>query len=138
MGESLFVAWPITEYVKDSETFGVERGWGRRIVDWLNGQSDGRLEARLYGEVVSTVNFGEFEMFSWMGDVQAARKLVKRASKRFKIRVIEGGYKPKERIFRMGKSDYAMVRRGDRVVGHLQFEAPLVGGFWKLVAEERV
>ena len=124
--------------VKDSETFGAERGWGRPVVDWLNGQSAGKLKARLYGEVVATASFGEFEMFSWMGEVQTARRLITRVSKRFKIKVIEGGYKPKERVYRLGKSDYAMVRRGDRVIGHLQFEAPLVGGFWKLVAEERV
>lgn len=124
--------------MKDSETFGVERGSGHQVIDWLNEQSGGKIKVRLYGEVISTVNFGEFEMFSWMGEVQAARKMVKRASKKFKVRVIEGGYKPKERVFAMEKSDYAMVRRGDRVIGRLQFKAPLVGGFWKLVAEERV
>ena len=139
MGGGRIVIWTIYQpiSVRDSETFGAEQGWGRRVVDWLNGQSTGKLEARLYGEAVSTINFGKFEMLSWMGEVQTARRLITRASKRFKIMVIEGGYKPKERTFRMGKSDYAMVRRGDRIIGRLHFEAPLVGGFWKLVAEER-
>ncbi len=123
--------------VKDSETFGVEKGHGEQVVNWLNTQSSGRFEARLYGHVVSTANFGDFEMFSWMGDVQAARKVIIRASKRFKVKVIEGGYKPRERVFRMSKFDYAMVRRGDKTIGHLEFEAPLLGGFWKLKAEER-
>lgn len=121
----------------DSETFGVQKGKGQQVVDWLNSQSDGRLEARLYGEVITTKNFGDFEMFSWIGDVQAARKLIVRASKRFRVRVIEGGYKPRERVFRMSRFDYAMVRRGDKVIGHLEFMAPMFGGFWKLHAEER-
>ena len=43
-------------------------------------------------------------MFSWMGDVQVARKLVIKASKRFKIRIIEGGYKPKDKIFKMKRN----------------------------------
>ncbi len=124
--------------MRDSETFGTELGSGQKVVEWLNRQSTGRLEARLYGHIVSTKNFGEFEMFSWMGDVQAARKMVIRASKRFKVKVIEGGYKPRERVFRMSKFDYAIVRRGEQTLGHLEFEAPLFGGFWKLKGEERI
>ena len=127
--------------MKDSETFGVEKGHGEEVVSWLNEQAkskDGKFEARLYGDIISTQNFGEFEMFSWMGDVQIARKLITRASKRFKVRVIEGGYKPKERVFRMKKFDYAMVRRGDKVIGHLEFTASRFGGNqWELVNEER-
>lgn len=123
--------------MKDSETFGIEKGWGERAVSWLNEQSGGRIEARLYGETITTVNFGEFEMFSWIGDVQMARRLVLKASKRFRVRVIEGGYKPRERTYGLEKSDYAMVRRGDKIIGHLHFVAPRIGGFWRLKEEER-
>ena len=115
--------------MKESETFGIQSGMGKRVVQWINSRSLGKFEARLYGEVVSTVNFGDFEMFSWMGDVKMARRLILQASKRFKVRVIEGGYKPKERVYTMSKFDYAMVRRGDKVIGHLKFEAPRFGGF---------
>ena len=127
--------------MRDSETFGVEKDHGKEVIEWLNEHAKSqnmKLEARLYGYTVSTKNFGDFEMFSWMGEVQNARKLIIKASKRFKVRVIEGGYKPKERIFRMKKFDYAMVRKGDRVIGHLQFTAPRFGkSDWKLIAEER-
>ncbi|NIP61393.1 MAG: hypothetical protein GWN01_14225, partial [Nitrosopumilaceae archaeon] len=61
-----------------------------------------------------------------------------KASKRFKVKVIEGGYKPKERIFRINKADYAMVRKGDKVIGHLEFTASRFGNAqWKLENEER-
>lgn len=123
--------------MKESETFGIQRGMGKKVVQWINARSLGKFEARLYGEVVSTVNFGDFEMFSWMGDVKTARRLILQASKRFRVRVIEGGYKPRERVYTMSKFDYAMVRRGDKIIGHLKFEAPRFGGFWKLRAEER-
>ena len=55
-----------------------------------------------------------------------------------KEEVIEGGYKTKERILHTKKSDYAMVRRGDKVIGHIEFEASRFGREkWKVKNEER-
>lgn len=127
--------------MKESETFGVQEGSGKEVVKWLNEQAKVKkikLEARLYGYSVATENFGKFEMFSWIGDVQVARKLITRASKRFKIKVIEGGYKPKERVFRMERFDYAKVKSGDRVIGQIEFVASRFGkGQWSVKDEER-
>lgn len=127
--------------MKESETFGVEKGNGREVIDWLNEQAKTKkikLQARLYGYSVATENFGEFEMFSWIGDVQVARKLITRASKRFKVKVIEGGYKPKERVFRMEKFDYAKVKSGDRILGQIEFVASRFrGNHWSIKDEER-
>jgi hypothetical protein len=127
--------------VAESETFGVESGFGEKAVEWINAEAKKhgkKFEARLYDYQVTTQNFGSFEMFSWIGDVNVARELIVKASSRFKIKVIEGSYKPKERIFKRHKSDYAMVRRGDKVIGHLEFEAPILGSSkWKLKTEER-
>lgn len=125
--------------MKFSETFGIEKGHGEEVISWLNEQSkDGKFEARLYGYSITTKNFGEFEMFSWRGEVQIARKLIIKASKRFKIKVIEGGYKPTEKVFRMKKFDYAKVRKGDKTIGQLEFEIPRFGNNqWKVIDEER-
>ncbi len=125
--------------MKDSETFGIEKGHGEEVITWLNEQSkDTKFEARLYGYSVATQNFGEFEMFSWMGDVQVARKLIIKASKRFKIKIIEGGYKPKEKIYRMKKFDYAKIRKGDKTIGQLEFEVNRFGNSqWEIKNEER-
>ena len=125
----------------DSETFGAEKGKAKELVSWMNNQAKDKgmnFEARLYDYDVTTKNFGTFEMFSWMGDVQTARKLLTKASKRFKVKVIEGGYKPNERVLKIRKSDFAMVRKGDRVIGHLEFEASLIRNEkWKIKNEER-
>ena len=125
----------------DSESFGIEKGHGQEIVDWLNEQAQEKgykFEARLYGYDLETNTFGTFEMFSWRGDVQNARKLIIKASKRFKVKVIEGGYKTKEKIFHTKKTDYGMVRKGDKVIGHLQFEASRFSREkWKIKEEER-
>ena len=127
--------------MRDSETFGIEKGHGEEVVAWLNEKSKAqkiKLEARLYGYTVSTKNFGDFEMFSWMGDVQIARKLIIKASKRFKIKIIEGGFKPKERVFTMKKFDYAKVKRGDKTIGQLEFVASRFGNDqWEIQNEER-
>ena len=124
-----------------SDTFGVEKGHGEEVISWLNEQAKSqskKLEARLYGYTVTTENFGDFEMFSWIGDVQNARKMIIKASKRFKIKVIEGGYKPKEKIFKMKKFDFAKVKKGDKTVGQLQFTASRFGNKnWEIQDEER-
>jgi hypothetical protein len=127
--------------MKNSESFGIENGFGSKVIEWLNDEAkmqNLKFEARLYGYIITTQNFGAFEMFSWVGDVQIARKLIIKASKRFKIKVIEGGYKTKERIFHTKKSDYAIVRKGDEVIGHLEFEASRFGSEkWRVKVEER-
>ncbi|RZD38972.1 MAG: hypothetical protein CXT78_14530 [Thaumarchaeota archaeon] len=102
----------------NSETFGVEINHGEEVVAWINEQSKSqkvKLEARLYNYKISTINFGDFEMFSWIGDIQIARRLVIKASKRFKVKVIEGGYKPKDKIYKMKKLDYAKVKKGGEI-----------------------
>ena len=124
-----------------SETFGVESGFEERVLEWMNSDAKKRklkFEARSYGYSISTENFGTFEMLSWIGDVKVARSLITKASKRFKVRVIEGGYRTKEKVFKRKKQDYAMVRKGDRVIGHLEFSSSLFGDTkWKLETEER-
>jgi hypothetical protein len=123
----------------NSETFGIESGYGKEVIEWINGEArkdDLNFEARTYDYEVATQNFGSFEMFSWIGDIQTARKLIVKASKRFKIKVIEGGFKTKERILKLSKQDYAMVRRGDKVIGHIAFTAPMLGGQWQVTKEE--
>ena len=125
----------------DSETFGVEKGHGEEVIAWLNGQAKSqsiKLEARLYGYNVTTENFGEFEMFSWVGNVQNARKMIIKASKRFKVKVIEGGYKPKEKIIKIKKFDFAKVKKGDKTIGQLEFVVSRFGNkHWEIQNEER-
>ena len=124
-----------------SESFGVESGFGKQVLEWMNSEAKKRkskFEARAYSYEITTKNFGTFEMFSWIGDIKAARSLITKASRRFKIRVIEGGYRTKEKVLKSKKTDFAMVRKGDRVIGHLELSSSLFGDTrWKLKTEER-
>ena len=124
-----------------SESFGVESGFGEQVLEWMNSEAKKRkskFEARAYNYEITTKNFGIFEMFSWVGDVKVARSLITKASKRFKIRVIEGGYRTKEKVLKSKKTDFAMGRKGERVMGHLEFSSSIFGDTrWKLETEER-
>ena len=124
-----------------SETFGIESGFAEKAIEWMNDQAKKRksnFEARSYNYEITTKNFGTFEMFSWIGDVKVARRLIIKASRHFKVKVIEGGYKPKDKIYKRKKSDYAIVRKGERTIGHLELStSALVNGMWKLENEER-
>lgn len=125
----------------DCESFGIEKGYGAQVVQWMNEEAkkEGwKFEARLYNYEIETKNFGPFEMFSWIGDSKAAREITIRASKRFKIKVIEGGYKTRQFIMKIAKNEYGMVRKGDRVIGQVEFESNrLTGDLWKLTKESR-
>lgn len=124
-----------------SETFAVEKGYGKAAVKWMNEQAKKgslKFEARLYGHEISTKNFGDFEMFSWMGDTKAARSLVIKASNRFKIKAIEGGYKARVIMLKLDKTDYAMVRKGERIIGHIEFSSSrITDNKWAVKLEER-
>ena len=124
-----------------SETYGLEKGYGQVAIKWMNDEAkkDGlKFEARLYGYEISTKNFGEFEMFSWMGDTKAARTLIVKASNRFKIKVIEGNYKARVIMLKVDRTDYAMVRKGERIIGHIEFSSSrLTGSKWVVKLEER-
>ena len=124
-----------------SETYGVQKGYGTAAVKWMNEEAkkEGlKFEARLYGHEISTKNFGEFEMFSWMGDIKAARSLIIQTSNRFKIKVIEGGYKARVIMLKFDSTDYAMVRKGERIIGHIEFTSSrITGSKWQVKLEER-
>lgn len=124
-----------------SESYGLEKGCGQVAIKWMNDEAKKaglKFEARLYGYEISTKNFGEFEMFSWIGDTKVARTLIVKASNRFKIRVIEGGYKARVIMLKLDRTDYAMVRKGERIIGHIEFSSSrLTGSKWVVELEER-
>ncbi|MBI3639337.1 MAG: hypothetical protein HY223_03385 [Thaumarchaeota archaeon] len=125
----------------DAESFGVEKGYGDQAIQWMNDEAKKtgwKFEARLYNYEITTKNFGVFEMYSWIGDPKAARDLVIKASNRFKIKVIEGGYKSKQFILKLEKNEYGMVRKGDRIIGRIEFSSSrLTESKWVVKLEER-
>src|SRR5215467_8603139 len=125
----------------DCESFGVEKGYGLQAIQWMNEEAkkmNWKFEARLYSYIIETKNFGPFEMFSWIGEPKAAREVTIRASKRFKIKVIEGGYKTRQLIIKISRNEYGIVRKGEKVLGQIEFESSrLTGNKWEITKEAR-
>jgi hypothetical protein len=125
----------------DSETFGIEKGYGSQAVQWMNEEAKKmgwKFEARLYNYEITTKNFGSFEMFSLIADPKAARELTMRASKRFKIKVIEGGYKTRKLLVKVARNEYGMVKKIDRIIGQIEFESSrFAHNNWQVTKEER-
>ncbi|MGY5149644.1 MAG: hypothetical protein ACW9W3_06245 [Candidatus Nitrosopumilus sp. bin_68KS] len=124
-----------------NQVYGAEKGNGERVVDWLNEQAKStglKLEVKLENNVLSTENFGDFDLLSLSDDSIKSRKLISKAGKRFGIKMIEGGYKEVARIIRRKKSDYAKVLKGEKVIGHLELETSRFGSKkWEIKSEER-
>lgn len=123
------------------QVYGAEKGSGERVTEWLKEQAKStglKLEVKLEKDVLSTENFGDFDLLSLSDDSVKCRKLISKAGKRFGIKMIEGGYKEVARIIRRKKSDYAKVLKGDKVIGHLELETSRFGSNkWKIKSEER-
>ncbi len=123
------------------QVYGAEKGNGERVTIWLNEQAKDaglKLEVKLENNILSTENFGDFDLLSLSDDSIKSRKLISKAGKRFGIKMVEGGYKEVARIIRRKKSDYAKVLKGDKVIGHLELETSRFGSNkWEIKSEER-
>jgi len=128
------------KYMKD-QVYGAEKGNGDKVVSWLKEQAKSsglKFEVRLEEYILSTQNFGEFELISLSDDSIPVRKLISKVGKRYGIKMIEGGYVEEARILRRRKSDYAKVLRGEKVIGHLELETPRFGAKkWEIKLEEK-
>jgi len=123
------------------QVYGAEKGNGEKVVSWLKEQAKStglKLEVKLEDQIISTQNFGEFELISLSDDSIAVRKLISKVGKRYGIKMIEGGYNEEARIIRRRKSDYAKVLRGEKVIGHLELETSRFGAKkWEIKVEEK-
>lgn len=124
-----------------AQVYGAEKGNGEKVAIWLNEQAKDsglKLQVKSKNSILSTQNFGDFDLLLLSDDSVKSRKLISKAGKRFGIKMIEGGYKEEARIIRRKKSDYAKVLNGDKVIGHLELETSRFGTKkWEIKSEER-
>jgi len=124
-----------------ADSFGAQEGYGSKVVEWMNEEAIKKKKkagAKLYGHVITTSRFGKFEMFSWSGELSMARELVVKVSQRFKIKTLEGGYKPKSFFsFSVGSRDYAKVYRNGNHIGYLELTKPRLPGSKWSVSDEK-
>lgn len=124
-----------------SDTFGAQQGYGEKVVEWMNGEakkSKKKGRAELNGHVIETSRFGKFELLNWSEELPVGRDLIIKASKRYKIKTLEGGYKPKSFFsFSVGSKDYAKVHYNGNIMGYVELtKARLPGAKWSVSSEK--
>jgi hypothetical protein len=63
-----------------ADNFAVEERNALNAIEWMNSyaiKNNKKFRAKLEGYVLSTINFGNFEVISWNGDWSVARSIVK-------------------------------------------------------------
>ncbi|MEM2760062.1 MAG: hypothetical protein QXU32_07295 [Nitrososphaerales archaeon] len=124
-----------------SDTFGAQDGYGDKVVKWMNNEvvkNNKKARGELNGQVIETSRFGKFELISWDGELSIARDLIVKASRRYKIKTLEGGYKPKSFFsFSINSRDYAKVYYNGSLTGYLELTKPrLPGAKWSISDEK--
>lgn len=109
-----------------TDNFAIEQGKAQRAIEWLNSyatKNNKKLEVKLEGYLLSTTQFGNFEVVSWKGEWSTARNLIIRASKKLNIKVVEAGYHVKGQLlpslFGISR-EFAKVYSGGTIIGNLE------------------
>jgi hypothetical protein len=124
-----------------SHDFGVEKAKADRAIEWMNSYANANnkdFESILKGYDLVTNRFGVFEMILWKGDWAVAREIIRRASSKLNMKVVEGGYHEKNssillRMFGTNK-EFAKVYSGGNLVGNLTIS--LKSGKWSVKSEK--
>lgn len=108
-----------------SDNFAIEKSKAEKAIDWMNSYAatkNKKFSVKLCGYILSTVNFGDFEVISWDGEWSAARHIIVKASSKLNMKVVESGYHSKSNIlqsfFGLSK-EYAKVFSGGVLVGNI-------------------
>lgn len=122
------------------DNLGAQQGYGNKVVEWMNEQAAKKKkgEAKLSAYVIKTARFGMFEMISWDGETSIGRDLIVRASKRYTIKTLEGGYKPKRFLsLSVESKDYAKVYYNGNLIGYIELsKSRLPGTKWSVTGEK--
>jgi hypothetical protein len=124
-----------------SDDFGVEKAKAHRAIEWMNSYAKANnkeFESILKGYDLVTKRFGVFEMIFWKGDWGVAREIIRRASSKLNMKVVEGGYHEKNssillRMFGTNK-EFAKVYSGGNLIGTMIMS--LKSGKWSVKSEK--
>ena len=117
----------------------MERRKAKDAIDWINEyarKKNHKLECKLTGYSMDTFKFGSFEMMTWNGNWSDARKIIQKASKKLRAKVLESGYHEKRGLLSAmfgSSSEYAKVYSNGKLVG--QIEMTKEAGRWIAKAE---
>lgn len=121
------------KYAKESrimlagaDSFAAEHGKAQEIIEWMNEyakKNNQKFQAKLSGYAMQTTKFGTFEIISWSGDWPAARNLIKKASSKVGVKVIESGYHEKRDLLSAmfgSPSEFGKVYSNGKLAGQIE------------------
>ena len=125
-----------------ADNFGVEDKKAEEAIKWMNSyalDNNKKFEAKLEGYLLTTKNFGNFEIISWKGDWSSARNLIIKVSRKLSTKVIESGYHQKDSFFLSligANKEVAKVYKKGGIVGNLILDKK--SGKWIVKSEKLV
>lgn len=110
-----------------ADSFAVSQGEAAETVEWMNAtvkKNKQRFHSKLAGYSMQTIRFGNFEMVSWSGDWSIARSILRKASSKLGVKVIESGYHEKRDLLSsmFGGSEFGKVYSNGKLVGQIEME----------------
>lgn len=125
-----------------ADNFGVEDKKAEEAIKWMNSyalDNNKKFEAKLEGYLLTTKNFGNFEIISWKGDWSSARNLIIKVSRKLSTKVIESGYHQKDSFFLSligANKEVAKVYKKGGIVGNLIIDKK--SGKWIVKSEKLI
>ncbi len=110
-----------------ADSFAVSQGEAAETVEWMNAtvkKNKQRFHSKLSGYSMQTIRFGNFEIVSWSGDWSIARSIIRKASSKLGVKVIESGYHEKRDLLSsmFGGSEFGKVYSNGKLVGQIEME----------------
>ena len=125
-----------------ADNFGVEDRKAEEAINWMNSyalDNNKKFEAKLEGYLLTTKNFGNFEIISWKGDWSFARNLIIKVSRKLSTKVIESGYHQKNSFFLSligANKEVAKVYKKGGIIGNLILDKK--SGKWIVKSEKLI
>jgi hypothetical protein len=122
-----------------ADNFAIEERNAAKAIEWMNSYASKnrkKFETKLEGYILSTTNFGNFEVISWSGDWSTARSIIIRVSRKLNLKVIESGYHQKGDFLRslfLVSKEFAKVYSDGRLIGNIVLS--VVSGKWTVESE---
>jgi hypothetical protein len=122
-----------------ADNFAIEERNAAKAIEWMNKyaiKNRKKFDAKLEGYILSTTNFGNFEVISWNGDWSAARNIIIKVSQKLNLKVIESGYHQKGDFLRslfLVSKEFAKVYSDGRLIGNIVLS--MVSGKWTVESE---
>ena len=122
-----------------ADNFAIEERNAAKAIEWMNSyanKNSKKFETKLEGYILSTTNFGNFEVISWNGDWSAARNIIIKVSRKLNLKVIESGYHKKGDFLRslfLVSKEFAKVYSDGRLIGNIVLS--MVSGKWTVESE---